>query len=131
MKISKVLLPLFIAQLIAGCQSAAVIDGELVKYDSLCTVNNDEGKRVANNESFNPIVRVEPRYPKQAVRNRLSGYVKIEFDIDSKGQPINLHVIESYPDKVFIDSSLNALSKWRYKTFNNKCQLVQLDYSMG
>ena len=43
-----------------------------------------------------------------------SGYVQLQFDVDTKGSPENIQVIESQPEGLFDDAAVIALSKWKY-----------------
>ena len=57
----------------------------------------------------NPVKRVEPLYPQNAVTNELEGSVVLQFDITESGTTDNISIINSTPEGVFDDSALNAL----------------------
>jgi len=85
----------------------------------------------------NPVKRVEPLYPQNAVTNELEGSVVLQFDITESGTTDNISIINSTPEGVFDDSARNALSQWEYKPRiqGGKAQrqsglLVQLDYKL-
>jgi periplasmic protein TonB len=62
-----------------------------------------------------PIVRMEPKYPAQAARDGIEGWVKLLFSIDVLGQVENVQVLESEPSRIFDREAKRALSKWKYK----------------
>jgi TonB family protein len=56
-----------------------------------------------------------PKYPPKALQGRVSGFVTIEFVIDTKGQPTGLRVVDAYPAEIFERAVLAAAKRWRYK----------------
>ncbi|MEH8015672.1 TonB family protein [Rheinheimera muenzenbergensis] len=79
-----------------------------------------------------PIVQIQPRYPVDAARQSIAGYVQIEFDIELDGSVSNTRIIDSYPPEVFDAEALRAFKKWRYKpsTAVLKGNHVQLDFEL-
>ncbi len=43
------------------------------------------------------------------------GWVKMTFDIDEKGQPINILVVDSKPVGIFDKEAMRALKSWKYE----------------
>jgi len=91
-----------------------------------------------DNRYSTPMVRIEPKYPRNAVKKQIEGWVQLSFDIDKEGKPTNINVIKSQPKKIFVNSAIKALSKWRYrpKIVNEipivqKGLSVQLDYELN
>jgi len=62
-----------------------------------------------------PSVRIEPVYPRSALSRGVEGYVIVEFDVWTDGSVRNARVIEHYPSEIFDQTSLNAISRFRYK----------------
>ena len=65
--------------------------------------------------SVTPIVRIEPQYPRKAALQRITGWVRLSFDITSQGTVSNVKVIASDPRKIFDMAAKRALYKWKYK----------------
>jgi len=91
----------------------------------------------APDQDARPIVRVNPKYPIDALRNGTQGWVKLAFDISEIGEVINIKVIDSQPKRVFDKAAKQALKKWKYKakSMNGKqiqqqSLTVQLDFNM-
>ena len=62
-----------------------------------------------------PIVRIEPQYPRKAAMRGLEGWVILQFDITPKGSVENVRVVDSSTRKVFDKAARRALLKWRFK----------------
>jgi len=60
------------------------------------------------------VVRVRPKYPPDAARRDLEGYVIVQFDVLVNGQVANVSVVEA-SHRVFISSALKAASRLKYK----------------
>ncbi|WP_155730664.1 TonB family protein, partial [Pseudoalteromonas luteoviolacea] len=67
------------------------------------------------------IYRREPRYPAQAARYETEGEVAMTFDVNTKGEPVNIKVVYAYPEGLFEEAGVESLEKWRFE--------VQLDGS--
>jgi len=85
----------------------------------------------ANNVS--PVMRVEPKYPVEAAKNKVEGAVLLKFDINGNGKTENIKVINAEPAYVFDQVAIKALSQWKYEVANKKTSrdyIVQLDFRM-
>ncbi|MFT5757051.1 MAG: TonB family protein [Alteromonadaceae bacterium] len=113
--------------LVIGCQSTthdvAVDKQKEIKYESRCDSQIDQSNLA--------LVRIAPQYPVKALKSETEGYVTMEFDISEGGSPININVVESYPNDLFINSATNALSKWLYKPPMRKCLIMTLEFKLG
>ena len=71
--------------------------------------------------------RVEPRYPRSAMRSRAKGEVVLEAIIDEQGHVLLNRLIET-ADAVLTVTSLEAVRQWRYKPamLDGKPQAVYL-----
>ena len=59
-------------------------------------------------------LRVPPKYPLDAARNNVEGFVQMNFSINKRGEPIDIEVIKSEPEGVFSREAVKALSQWKY-----------------
>ncbi len=68
------------------------------------------------NLSAAPQVRVNPQYPRRALRRKVQGYVVAEYEVDDRGNvlPDSLRIVESKPKKVFDKVVRRAILGWRY-----------------
>ncbi|OCQ23778.1 hypothetical protein A7985_07510 [Pseudoalteromonas luteoviolacea] len=88
-------------------------------------------------DEIKPIVRIEPRYPKKAHENGVTGFAKLSYSVIN-GTVSNIKIIESSPTGVFDSVSISALQKWKYQdTFKNCVQYpkeykleTQLDFNL-
>ncbi len=62
-----------------------------------------------------PTVKVAPVYPAAARRDKLEGYVLVEFTVAATGRVEDARVIEAEPAGVFDQAALDAVAKFRYK----------------
>ncbi|TKB43641.1 energy transducer TonB [Thalassotalea mangrovi] len=62
-----------------------------------------------------PIYRTLPRYPISAARQKIRGWVKLRFSINTEGFPEDIEVIESQPEEIFDQAAVDALARWKYR----------------
>ena len=60
------------------------------------------------------LTHFEPKWPQQAVKNKIEGSVIMSFSINTDGTVDNIKVLNSAPNGIFEQVSIDALSKWRY-----------------
>ena len=61
------------------------------------------------------IVRVEPQWPREALIQGIEGWVRVEFTIRTDGSVANPRVIESEPGRLFNQSAIRAIQRWRFR----------------
>jgi protein TonB len=105
---------------------------------SVFLVTSCSDKAEFNNAQSKILDRVSPKYPIQAARDRIEGYVKLSFDINAKGETENIKVIDESPVKTFSKQAISAVSKWKYEPHImngnpvvQKKISVQLDFTLG
>ncbi|MCL2917073.1 M56 family metallopeptidase [Shewanella litorisediminis] len=81
-------------------------------------------------EEARPVVRIEPKYPINAAKQGIEGYVQARFDIDAKGNVSNVVIFKSEPQGVFDKVSIDALNQWQYEPRATKAVEIQLDYRL-
>ncbi len=64
--------------------------------------------------SLRQLSSINPIYPREAMPVKQDGWVLLQYDVSAGGVPINVTVLDSSPQGVFDQASLNAISKWRY-----------------
>lgn len=69
---------------------------------------------VERNESVKPLKRFPPKFPSSALRQSVSGYSIVQFDLSDSGDVINPEIIISWPPDVYEKSSLRSLEGWKY-----------------
>ncbi len=62
-----------------------------------------------------PLVKVAPVYPAGAARDRIEGWVLVEFTVDESGATRDARVVESDPVAVFDQAALDAVRRYRYE----------------
>lgn len=84
-----------------------------------------------------PIVRINPKYPPDAARDGLNGWVKLRFTINEVGQVVDVEVIEAQPKRIFDREAVRALKGWKYQpqiengvAVKQTGMQVQLDFSL-
>ena len=70
--------------------------------------------------SAEPEKIVNPRYPRKAAMRGVQGWVRMGFDVDMKGTPRNITILESIPQDVFDEVTLDAVVQWKFKVNHNK-----------
>lgn len=92
---------------------------------------------VQGERSATPLVRVEPRYPVDAAREGVSGWVRLSFSIDETGAVTDVAVLAAEPGTVFNREAVRALRRWKYqpqlvdgKAVRQQNMQVQLDFSL-
>ena len=58
--------------------------------------------------------KLQPEYPRQALRLGIEGEVVLQFDVDQYGAVLDPYVVESNPGGLFERASIKAVRKWVY-----------------
>lgn len=73
------------------------------------------GNMLTRDGDATPIVRIEPQFPIQALRDGKEGWVQLSFTINEVGGVDDVKVIKADPKRVFNKEAKRALRKWKYK----------------
>lgn len=77
--------------------------------------------------SFQPaklIVKVAPKYPREAFLNNTEGYVSVIFVVNAEGKAEDIEVIDEHPQRTFRKAALKALRKWRFSPAKENGEVV-------
>jgi len=62
-----------------------------------------------------PVVRVAPAYPRNAKMAKIQGFVTMAVTIDPDGTVSEAKVLESDPPRLFDQSALTAIKRWKFR----------------
>jgi len=62
-----------------------------------------------------PVATLPPRYPVEAARDGIEGYVCFNFYVEADGSVSDLSIYDAKPRRVFDSEARRALSKWKFK----------------
>lgn len=118
----KIVVALFSLLLLAGCKSTPVniCQNYPGSYPDGYTYIPDEIKW---------LVKIEPKFPEKAVKESISGYVKLSYTVVN-GRVKNIKVIESSPSGVFEAEAIKALERWRYEDTYKNCVQYPKEYQL-
>ena len=61
------------------------------------------------------LVKLPPFYPLGARAREIEGIVELVFIVDVEGSVRNIQVVSSYPGKIFVESAVNAVKRWKFE----------------
>jgi protein TonB len=73
------------------------------------------GKGIEDEGEVVPVFKMEPKYPRQAAKSRIEGWVKVEFTITEKGTVTDAVIVDSQPRRTFDRSVIQSIRKWRFR----------------
>jgi protein TonB len=62
-----------------------------------------------------PIVRIDPRWPREALIEGTEGWVEVEFTILADGTVADPVVLQSEPPRLFDSAARAAILRWKFK----------------
>lgn len=77
------------------------------------TTDDDYDRSVT--ENIQPIEKIKPEYPREALLDGIEGFVTVQFDVTEEGEVENIEIIEANPRGVFERSARRTAAKWKYK----------------
>ncbi|UTW54022.1 TonB family protein [Kordiimonas sp. SCSIO 12610] len=79
-------------------------------------------KKIQDSETCQPSVRVQPEYPKKAVRKRIQGRVIVDFEVLPDGSVVkdSIDIISAVPKGYFEKSAIRAASLFKYSSINGE-----------
>ena len=70
---------------------------------------------LAANSGLIPLVKIAPKYPREALQSGKSGFVTVRLTVDEKGRVISAVIEESRPPRIFDAAAIKAVLKWKFK----------------
>ena len=96
-----------------------------------------DGNLMLLDKTATAVVRIDPKYPAEAAKNGIEGWVKLSFSIDASGAVVDVQVLDSEPKRIFDREAIKALKAWKYqpliregKALAQQGMQVQLDFSL-
>jgi len=89
-------------------------------------VNIEAGISGGGSSDYLPIVKVQPVYPRRALRRGIEGYVVVEFTVTKTGKVSDPRVIEADPPGVFDEAAMDAALKFKYRPKSIKGEPVKV-----
>lgn len=90
------------------------------------------------NRNFELIRRVDPSYPTRALRERIQGWVEIEFTVTTTGDVTDVKVVNAQPRRGDFDrEAIRAVQQWKFRPKIENGQAVdatvrqRLNFSLG
>ena len=78
---------------------------------------------------------VQPKYPRQALKDKITGYVKVRYTVKADGtvDPGSITVIDASPEGVFEAATLRAVSIFKYEEAQEATPGVEIkiDFSLA
>ncbi|MCJ8276956.1 MAG: TonB family protein [Bdellovibrionales bacterium] len=129
-----VLLFLIATVIFASCAEAPKkqkLDAYQLSYKKWCQSNVNVTKGLKVIRTLNAVKMVAPKYPKKALKKKLSGCVHMVFDVDGWGRVRNLRVLKATPvGHGFEKSAAKAVTAWIYNQDPKKNVYLRMDYSL-
>jgi len=95
------------------------------------------GNFMLQDKTATAVVRIDPKYPPQAAKDGIEGWVKLSFSIDATGAVVDVQVLDAEPKRIFDREAIKALKAWKYqpqmkdgKAVAQQGMQVQLDFSL-
>ena len=103
---------------IAAAESVGARAGDVTRTRSLVGASRALARaasEVLPENSLNRTVHQPVRYPSRARDRRIEGWVDVEFTVAADGTTRNPVVMESSPEGMFEEATLQAISGWQYE----------------
>ncbi|RCU45287.1 TonB family protein [Corallincola holothuriorum] len=69
----------------------------------------------AARKSVVPVSRVSPQYPGRNGKPGKPGFAKVILDVNAEGEPINIQIVESWPNARYGKATMRAIKQWKYQ----------------
>jgi TonB family protein len=65
--------------------------------------------------SVAPTRIIAPKYPAEASRAGIEGFVKLEFSVSKRGRVKDIRVVDAFPEKIFDRDAVRAMKRFRFE----------------
>ncbi|MEM9304414.1 MAG: TonB family protein [Pseudomonadota bacterium] len=89
-------------------------------------INGEEVESGAATQDPMPLVRVVPRYPRQAAIRNIEGQVTIKATVAEDGSVQRAEIVAAEPEGVFDDAALAAIERWQFETSDRAKTVTQV-----
>ncbi|MEG3192681.1 energy transducer TonB [Lysobacter sp. D1-1-M9] len=79
--------------------------------------------------NLTPIKRVEPDYPRDAIRGGTEGFVEVEFTVGADGKVESVSVVNAKPSRTFESAAVRAVKQWEFAPGGGRGK-VRLDFTL-
>lgn len=96
-----------------------------------------DGMGQPQDQDATPVVRIDPKYPPEAARDGIQGWVQLSYAIAPDGSVTDVQVLAAEPRRIFDKSAIQALKRWKFrpkleqgKAVVQQGLKVQLDFNL-
>ena len=106
---------------IAAIQQAAAARNKVTPTRAATGAQNSAAANNASTAGVDPASKlkrtrkVDPEYPERALAQKITGSVTLEFTVNNKGEPQDVHVVSAEPAGTFDRAAIAAVRRWRYE----------------
>jgi TonB family protein len=89
---------------------------------------------------FQILSKAKPDYPRRAYLMDIEGWVKLQYQVDETGKPINISVLNSEPKNIFNKAGIKAINRSRFAPARNsvtneavvsEVSTIRFNFSLG
>ena len=91
------------------------IQSKLDKNNSEVLNSGLKNNLEVSNSGLIPLVKIQPKYPREALKGGKTGFVTVRLTVDEKGRVISATIEEASPPRIFDAAVIQAVLKWKFK----------------
>lgn len=79
-----------------------------------------------------PTRKVDPTYPRQAIKDGIEGSVEAMLTISPSGDVIRVDIVKSHPPRVFDAAAITAMMQWKFRGDGSQfVGIVEIDFKLN
>lgn len=82
------------------------------------------------NAELKQVKRVDPVYPAEAARAGTTGFVEVEYTVDTSGKVSSVSVVNAKPARTFESAAVKAVKQWEFAAGADGRGKVRLDFAL-